>query len=60
VHWFVDVFTQASPFIKDDKLREEVQGLIGEETIHARSHQGVLDHRQARGIDKDPYVQQID
>ena len=42
--WFVDVFNQALPYIKDDKLREEVLGFIGQEAIHARSHQGVLDH----------------
>jgi len=58
--WFVDVFTQALPFIKDDKLREEVLGFIGQETIHARSHQSVLDHWKAKGIDTDPYVRQID
>ncbi len=58
--WFIDVFTQALPLIKDDKLREEVHGFIGQEAIHARSHQGVLDHWKAKGIDTDPYVQQIE
>ncbi|MGH3883358.1 MAG: metal-dependent hydrolase [Pseudonocardiaceae bacterium] len=57
--WFVDVFTQALPLIKDDKLRDEVLGFIGQETLHARSHQGVLDHWKAKGIDTDPYVQQV-
>jgi uncharacterized protein len=58
--WFVDVFTQALPFIKDDKLREEALGFIGQEITHARSHQSVLDHWKAKGIDTDPYVGQID
>ncbi|MGH3871099.1 MAG: metal-dependent hydrolase [Pseudonocardiaceae bacterium] len=58
--WFVDVFTQALPLIKDDKLRDDVLGFIGQETMHARSHQGVLDHWKAQGIDTDPYVQQVD
>ncbi|HEV7450143.1 MAG TPA: metal-dependent hydrolase [Pseudonocardiaceae bacterium] len=57
--WFVDVFTQAIPLIKDDKLRDEVLGFIGQETLHARSHQGVLDHWKAKSIDTDPYVQQV-
>ncbi|MGH3823753.1 MAG: metal-dependent hydrolase, partial [Pseudonocardiaceae bacterium] len=57
--WFIGVFTQALPLIKDDKLREEVLGFIGQEAVHARSHQGVLDHWKAKGIDTDPYVQQI-
>ncbi|MGH3788544.1 MAG: metal-dependent hydrolase [Pseudonocardiaceae bacterium] len=58
--WFIDVFTQALPLIKDDKLRAEVHGFIGQEAIHARSHQGVLDHWKAKGIDTDPYVRQIE
>ncbi|HET9257892.1 MAG TPA: metal-dependent hydrolase [Pseudonocardiaceae bacterium] len=57
--WFIDVFTQVLPLIKDEKLREEVHGFIGQEAIHARSHQGVLDHWKSRGIDTDPYVRQI-
>src|SRR6185312_16245421 len=31
--WFIDVFTQALPWIKDDKLREEVHGFIGQEAV---------------------------
>lgn len=58
--WFVNVFTQALPLIKDDKLREEVHGFMGQELIHARSHQSVLDHWKAKGIDTDPYVRQIE
>jgi uncharacterized protein len=57
--WFVDVFTQAVPLIKDSKLREDVLGFIGQESMHARSHQSVLDHWKAKGIDTDPYVQQV-
>jgi predicted metal-dependent hydrolase len=58
--WFIDVFAQALPLIEDAKLREQVMGFIGQEAIHARSHQSVLDHWKARGIDTDPYVQQVD
>jgi predicted metal-dependent hydrolase len=57
--WFIDVFNQAVPLIKDDKLREDVLGFIGQESIHASSHQGVLDHWKAKGVDTDPYVQQL-
>ncbi|MGH3796215.1 MAG: metal-dependent hydrolase [Pseudonocardiaceae bacterium] len=57
--WFIDVFKQALPLIEDDKLREDVLGFIGQEFIHAEAHQGVLDHWQARGIDTDPYVEQL-
>ncbi len=58
--WFVELFRQALPFIEDDKLREDVLGFIGQETIHANSHQSVLDHWHAHGIDTDPYTQQVD
>ena len=57
--WFIDVFTQAEPLIKDDTLREDVLGFIGQEVTHAESHQGVLDHWKTKGIDTDPYVDQI-
>ncbi|MGH3772787.1 MAG: metal-dependent hydrolase [Pseudonocardiaceae bacterium] len=57
--WFVDVFTRVVALIQDDKLRAEVLGFIGQESMHARSHQGVLDHWKAKGIDTDPYVQQV-
>jgi predicted metal-dependent hydrolase len=58
--WFVQVFAQALPLIRDEKLREDVVGFLGQEAIHARSHQGVLDHWKAKGIDTDPYVRQIE
>lgn len=58
--WFVEVFRQALPLIEDDTLREDVLGFIGQETIHANSHQSVLDHWKAHGIDTDPYTRQVD
>jgi predicted metal-dependent hydrolase len=58
--WFVQVFAQALPLIKDEKLHEDVLGFLGQEAIHTRSHQGVLDHWKAKGIDTDPYVRQIE
>lgn len=57
--WFVEVFKQALPMIKDAGLREEVLGFIGQEAMHAKSHQGVVDHFQAHDLDTDPYVRQI-
>ncbi|RZQ60572.1 metal-dependent hydrolase [Amycolatopsis suaedae] len=58
--WFVRVFGQAVPLIKDDKLREDVLGFIGQEAMHAKSHQGVLDHFDAHGLDTRPYVRQLE
>lgn len=57
--WFVHVFKQALPLIKDHKLLEDVRGFIGQESMHAESHQGVLDHFDAHSVDTRPYVRQI-
>ena len=57
--WFVKVFGEALPLIRDDRLLEEVRGFIGQEAVHAESHQGVLDHFAAHGLDPEPYVGQV-
>ncbi|OZM74844.1 metal-dependent hydrolase [Amycolatopsis antarctica] len=57
--FFVRVFGQALPLIEDEKLREDVLGFIGQEAVHAKSHQGVLDHFDAHGLDTRPYTRQI-
>ncbi|GAA2005747.1 metal-dependent hydrolase [Nocardiopsis rhodophaea] len=57
--WFVEVFKEAVPLIRDEKLREEVLGFIGQEAVHAEAHAGVLDHMDAHGLDPEPYVSQI-
>ncbi|MFE0463072.1 metal-dependent hydrolase [Kitasatospora sp. NPDC058965] len=57
--WFVEVFKEALPLVRDEQLREEVLGFIGQESIHAEAHQEVLDHLLAQGLDPRPYVRQI-
>ncbi|RCW46024.1 hypothetical protein DFQ14_102326 [Halopolyspora algeriensis] len=57
--WFCHVFKQALPLIRDEQLAEDVRGFIGQEAMHAESHQGVLDHFDAHGLDTRPYVDQI-
>jgi predicted metal-dependent hydrolase len=50
--WFIQCVKDALPEIRDPRLREEVKGFIGQEMVHARSHQGVLDTiLEAHGID---------
>jgi len=50
--WFIQCVKDATPHIKDAKLREEIKGFIGQEMVHARSHQGVLDRLlEQNGID---------
>ena len=57
--WFVEVFSEALPLIQDEQLREDVIGFIGQEGMHASSHQGVLDYFDAHGLDTRPYVAQV-
>ncbi|QUH02983.1 metal-dependent hydrolase [Saccharopolyspora erythraea] len=57
--WFVEVFKQALPLIRDEHLLEDVRGFIGQEAMHAESHQGVIDHFDAHGLDTTRYVEQV-
>ncbi|MFD3517024.1 metal-dependent hydrolase [Streptomyces sp. NPDC058657] len=58
--WFVHVYRQALPLIKDEKLRGDVLGFIGQEAMHAQAHDGVLPHLKAQGLDPTPYTAQVD
>jgi uncharacterized protein len=50
--WFIQCVKDALPEITDEKLKEEIKGFIGQEMVHARSHQGVLDNLlEKSGID---------
>jgi uncharacterized protein len=57
--FFVEVFKKTLPLIKDDQLRLDVQGFIGQESVHSQAHSGVLDHFAARRVDVTPYTDQI-
>ncbi|MGV7986386.1 metal-dependent hydrolase [Mycobacterium kansasii] len=57
--FFVQVFKKTLPLIKDDQLRRDVQGFIGQEAMHSQAHSGVLAHFDARGVDVTPFTEQI-
>lgn len=40
--WFVHVYKQVLPYIRDERLREDVIGFIGQEAMHAQAHDEVL------------------
>ena len=58
--FFVRAFGDALPLIKDDQLREDVIGFIGQEGMHAGAHQGVQDYFTARGMDTSAYVSEVE
>jgi hypothetical protein len=57
--WFVRLFSDALPMVRDEKVAEDVRGFIGQEAMHAESHQGVLDHLDTHGLDTERYVGQV-
>ena len=57
--FFVEVFKKTLPLIKDDQLRLDIQGFIGQEAMHSQAHSGVLAHFDAQGIDLTPFTNQI-
>ncbi|VFA91138.1 Predicted metal-dependent hydrolase [Nocardia farcinica] len=57
--FFVQTFQEALAHITDDAVRADVLGFIGQEAVHSSSHQSVLDHFTAQGIDTTPYIRQV-
>lgn len=58
--WFVHVYRQVLPYIRDDRLREDVIGFIGQEAVHSQAHDDVLPHLKKLGLDPTPYTAQVD
>ncbi|MFF3276968.1 metal-dependent hydrolase [Streptomyces chrestomyceticus] len=58
--WFVHVYKQVLPQIRDARLREDVIGFIGQEAMHSRAHDDVLPHLKRLGLDPTPYTAQVD
>ncbi|GAA5072343.1 metal-dependent hydrolase [Nocardia iowensis] len=57
--FFIAAFKEALPEIRDPRLREDVLGFIGQETLHADTHDASLDDFFLRnGIDPQPPLRQ--
>ncbi|MBF6135002.1 metal-dependent hydrolase [Nocardia otitidiscaviarum] len=58
---FLVTFGEALPLVRDEKLREAMIGFIGQESMHAESHNGVLENvLKTHGIAVEPYVRQAE
>ncbi len=58
---FVDIFGRALPYIRDEKLRQDVIGFIGQEQIHSSTHDHALREYFVRhGIDTTTFVETTD
>lgn len=59
--WFAKLLTDALEYVRDERLREQIIGFIGQEAIHARTHDDVLVQFVRRhGIDPTPFLEQLD
>jgi len=58
--FFVKTFREALPLIRDDRLREDAIGFIGQEGMHAGAHQGVQDYFTTQGLDASGYVRELE
>ncbi|MCD2105338.1 metal-dependent hydrolase [Rhodococcus erythropolis] len=59
-YWFVETYKETYPLITDENLRADVIGFIGQESVHADAHSGVLENLTANGIDPTAFVSQMD
>ena len=58
---FCSTFSEALPLIKDEKLRKDILGFIGQESMHAETHDKAIgEFLQGNGIDSKPFTDQME
>ncbi|MGW1072361.1 metal-dependent hydrolase [Streptomyces sp. NPDC002537] len=58
--WFVKVFKEALPLVRDEELLKDVKGFMGQEATHSVQHAYVLEHLARQGLDTRPYTRQME
>ncbi len=59
--WFVKTFNEALPLIRDEELLHRMRGFIGQEAMHAETHDHLIwDFIEKHGIDPMPYQRQAE
>ncbi|MFM9034209.1 MAG: metal-dependent hydrolase [Mycobacterium sp.] len=59
--WFVSTYNEALPLVRDERLAEDMRGFIGQESVHADTHEQVLhEFMEARGVNPRPILRQVD
>lgn len=58
--WFVKVFKEGLPLVRDPELLKDVKGFMGQEATHSVQHSYVLDHLAAQDLDTDAYTKHVD
>ncbi|MEW2480733.1 metal-dependent hydrolase [Mycobacterium sp. NPDC049093] len=58
--WFSRLLSDALEHVRDEHLREEIIGFIGQEAVHANTHDEVLvEFVRRHGIDPEPFHRQL-
>ena len=59
--WFVATFSEALPLVKDERLAEQMRGFIGQEAVHADTHERALhEFMERQGVDPQPVLDQVE
>jgi predicted metal-dependent hydrolase len=59
--WFARLLSDALEYVRDEHIREEIVGFIGQESVHAQTHDRVLiEYLHRNGIDPQPFLQQLE
>ncbi|MDJ1136155.1 metal-dependent hydrolase [Streptomyces iconiensis] len=58
--WFVRVFKEALPLVRDETMLRDVKGFMGQEATHSVQHAYVLDHLAAQRLDTADYTRYVD
>lgn len=59
--WFSKLLSDSLVYVRDEHLREEIVGFIGQEAVHARTHDNVLqEYLRGHGIDPEPFTKQLE
>ena len=59
--WFVATYNEALPLVKDERLAEDMRGFIGQEAVHADTHERALhEFMERQGVDPKPILKQVD
>jgi len=51
--------SEALPLIDDERLHEEAVGFVGQEAMHAASHEGFREHLTAQGVAVEPVLRRL-
>jgi uncharacterized protein len=59
--WFSNLLADSLEHVRDEHLREEIIGFIGQEAVHAKTHDEVLvGYLRRHGIDPAPFLRQLE